>query len=169
MAGTSGLQAPAGAAWSGPVTIRNVAAGSVSHRQGRRRFLRRALARSKALLRHQMPGGGSSRRHSLTHAPAGSASAVRTAAPDLRRAPVAGSKELRPPGLLWRGGMSTGGARRALWRKRPVFTGRTSLTDRGIIRRVLDLEAVGDLLELDLELAASRGRYLGCDQERRNG
>ena len=29
--------------------IRNVATGSVSHRQGRRRFLRRALARSKAL------------------------------------------------------------------------------------------------------------------------
>ena len=40
---------------------RNVATGSVSHRQGRRRFVRRALARSKALFRHQTPGGGISR------------------------------------------------------------------------------------------------------------
>ena len=37
--------------------IRNVATGSVSHRQGRRRFARRALARSKALFRHQTPRG----------------------------------------------------------------------------------------------------------------
>ena len=64
---------------------RNVATGSVSHRQGRRRFVRRALARSKALFRHQTPGGGSSRRHCLIHAPAGSAPAVRPAAPGSQR------------------------------------------------------------------------------------
>ena len=61
--------------------IRNVAAGSVSHRQGRRRFARRALARSKALFRHQTPGGGISRRHSLIHASAGSAPAAAATCP----------------------------------------------------------------------------------------
>ena len=63
---------------------RNVATGSVSHRQGRSRFVRRALARSMALFRHQTPGGGSSRRHSLIHAPGGVGArvgAVRPAAP----------------------------------------------------------------------------------------
>ena len=68
--------------------IRNVATGSVSHRQGRRRFARRALARSKALFRHQTPGGGISRRHSLIHASAGSApaaAATRPVAPDSLR------------------------------------------------------------------------------------
>ena len=59
--------------------------------QGRRRFARRALARSKALFRHQTPGGGISRRHSLIHASAGSAPAAAAtcpAAPDSLRPSV---------------------------------------------------------------------------------
>ena len=80
---------------------RNVATGSVSHRQGRRRFVRRALARSKdqpAPLLDPRPGGvgarGSSRRSGL---PAHRGKSYRTA---VRRAAAAGLSWV-PTRFVW--------------------------------------------------------------------